>query len=376
MAARVKTKIIKSAVGAEDVSKLFEEMMGVRDADPALVLPKFVKVRNLLRHIYKVFVQFSSFAPLRANFPQAVEGLDQIKKFAEDLRESVYFNPNTPDETVQQYAELSKSEINAFYCKLKDHNKHVKQLLILGGRLKQYKLYLDDSKNLRDNFIGQEPGLSFMIFNFSSLDLKQLWIDRNMKPIVKTYILNVLHSIWKDTYDVYLTITSPNVDIDKFTTVIMESVANLKKQPGLNNCNNAFRRIEKSVDLLKEKFDTYYRESVSSGNPNIIMESFIIDVSNQGLGDARLTREFRQIIQHLHKVSQESGRSKDPNIQKLFKLVNKNVEAMEKGTTVELDESDTITADDIKSTIAASDTTPDLPDATPAAPDTTPDETS
>ena len=138
--------------------------------------------------------------------------------------------------------------------------------------------------------------------------------------------------VYKDLFAIYQLVTSPDVDIDKFADVLMGAIDQLKKQPGLHRCDNAFKRISASVELLKGRFSNYYRESVASANPTIIIESFIVDVSNQGGADARLTREFRQIINHMNKVSEQSGRNKDPAIQKLFSMLNKNFDIMERGT--------------------------------------------
>jgi hypothetical protein len=50
--------------------------------------------------------------------------------------------------------------------------------------------------------------------------------------------------------------------------------------------------------------------------------------------DARLTRVFRTIIQYMHEVSQKTGKNKDPNVQKIMKMLNDNHSLMEKHTGV------------------------------------------
>jgi hypothetical protein len=182
-----------------------------------------------------------------------------------------------------------------------------------------------------------------------------------------------LHKLYIEIFALYKVITSPDVDIEKFTTLLLDSIAKLKHQSGLDRCKNAFKRIEDSVELLKTRFDDYYRESIAASNPNMIVESFIVDVSNKGGGDARLTREFRVIIQHMHKVSQQNGRIKDPNVQKLFKLLNQNYKLMEESNgqpaagldlteTKENPQSKNLSAFDIslKSDVNSSDTSDDV----------------
>jgi hypothetical protein len=332
MSKATRVKQIKQILGdsAEGgINDMFNEMMGVRDAELEIIRPKFVRTRNLARHIYKVLSQFSNFVPLRNDFPDMISAFDQIGQFASEIKESVCFKAQEIEETEDMYASVSKEDLNGLYKKLKE-NPIIKQLIVLCGKLKQYSKYFDDKDNLKDNFIGQEPGLSLIIFPFSTLDLKKLWANQRVSPAIKKYVLSVLHLLYKDLFLIYKITTSPDIDIDKFTKVLVDSIGQLRKQPGLNRCNNAFNRIEKSVSLLKNNFDDYYRESIASENPNMLVESFIVDVSNQGGADARLTREFREIIRYMHKVGAQNGRNKDPNVQKLFKMLNQNFAMMDK----------------------------------------------
>jgi hypothetical protein len=339
MSRRPKLKQIKHALGgtsAQDINGMFEEMMGVRDAEPHIILPKFVGIRNKIIHIYKILMQFSTGA-IGSDFIELSEPMLQIKQFAYELKESIVFNDTLAEETEEQYSSLNKEDLNALYKKLKN-NQFTQRLIVQCSNLKRHSKDFEDVTQLKDNFIKQEPGLSFYIFDFSNLDLKKIWASTRVTPMVKKYILNILHVLYKDLFAIYQMVTSPDVDIDKFTDVLMSAIDQLKKQPGLHRCENAFRRIAASVELLKGRFNNYYRESVASANPTIIIESFIVDVSNQGGADARLTREFKQIIKHMAKVSEQSGRNKDPAIQKLFAMLNKNFEIMERGTRGKSDE--------------------------------------
>ena len=190
-------------------------------------------------------------------------------------------------------------------------------------------------ESLKENFVKQEPGFTLFIFEFSSLDLKALWNDVNIKPYKKKYILTVLNKLYTTTHVIYKCITSPDVDVDKFTETLIRAISDLKKQPALHRCHNAFRRIEQSVGLLKEKFDDYYRESVASENADMLVMNFIMDVSNQGGANASLAREFRTMIKYMHDVSQKTGKNKDPNVKKIFKMLNNNFARMEKNMSKE-----------------------------------------
>lgn len=334
MSGKVKVKQLKKVVGDVNIGGMFEEMMGIKDAEKDIIIPKFVFVRNTVRYICKVFHQFCKM--IHNDFPEYADSLKEIQKFADDMKESIYLTGDK-DETEDAYNALTKEEMNGLYRKLKE-NGYVKKLVLMCSRLKQYSGNFSDPNNLKENFVNQEPGLSFVIFDFSTLDLKLLWSNHKIKPTVKKYILSVLAKLYQHSHAIYKCITSPDVDVEQFTEVLIKAIGDLKKQPQLHRCNNAFRRIEQSVHLLRDKFDDYYRESIASENPDMLVMNFIVDVSNQGGANASLAREFRQIIKYMHEVSQKTGKSKDPNVQKIFKMLNNNFSMMERSTGIHKDE--------------------------------------
>ena len=334
----VKIKQLKKSINTGGINEMFDKMMGIKEADPAVIRPKFVKILNLLRKFYKVMNLFAGMKTLRVDFPHITQDLDEVLDFINKLRDNIKFDPAV-EETEEKYTKLSLEDMNTIYRKLKE-DEDIKLLIVLCGKLKRYKSYLDDKDNLKDNFIGQEPGLSLKIFPFSNFDLKILWANAKMTPTIKKYILSILHNVWKTLFEMYRIITSPDVDIKQFSELLLNAIQKIKKEPELSRCKNAFRRIESSVTLLENNFDGYYRESVASNNPNIIMESFIIDVSNQGGASASLTREFRKIIMYMQKLGNKNGRAKDPRVKQLFKMLNNNFELMEKHSKEEPEEKD------------------------------------
>jgi hypothetical protein len=326
-----KVKELKQLLGGEsagNINTMFEEMIGTKDADPEIILPKFVKTRNLIKHIYRYLLQLGSYNELKNLYLNVQLDLNQIMDFAISIKTNIIWE-SMVDETVNMYVKLNKQEINQFYKKIKN-DWTTKELITLCGKLKRYATNFDTLDNLRDNFIGQEPGLDFRIFDFSSFDLKKVWSNTARNPMVRKFVLTTMHLLYKNLYDLYKTVSSPDVDIEQFTELLIKSIGDLEKRPGLNRCRNAFRRIRDSVGLLRNKFDDYYRDSISAENPNMMVENFILDVANNGTTDARLTREFRLIIQYMHKQGQRSGKTKDPAVQRIFKMLNQNFDLMEK----------------------------------------------
>lgn len=328
-AGRVKQlKQILGGQNGQNMNEMFSQMIGSSDAELDIIVPKFVQTRNLLKKTYRLLLQFGSNNVMENIYNQIQEHLKQILDFAIALKESVVFD-NMNLETDAQYKHLDKKLANQIYNKLKE-DEYVKELIVLCGKLKRYQNNFSDLQNLSDRFIGQEPGLDFRMFDFSNLDLKKIWSNTQGNSMARKYILQTFHVLYNTLMELYGVITSPNVDIEQFTTTIIEAIAQLERRPGLERCKNAFKRIRDSVGLLKNRFNDYYRDSVSSENPNLMIENFILDVSNSGSADARLTREFRTIIQYMHKMGQQSNKNKDPAVRALFKMLNQNFELMER----------------------------------------------
>lgn len=326
-----KVKELRRLLGgnsAGTLNDMFAELMNVKDAKKDIILPKFVQSRNIIKRLYKLLLQLGSYKDFSGLYPTIGDDMREIMDFAIGIKETIVWETMT-EETEQQYDKLTQEELNQFYKKIKS-DQFVKDLIALCGRLKRYQLNFNDLKNLKDGFVGQEPGLDFKIFYFSNFDLKKIWAVTDKTSMIRKYILTTFHVMYNNLYQLYKVITSPDVDIDEFTSILTESLGQLEKRPGLNRCKRAFKRIRDSVGLLKNKFDDYYRDSVSSENPNLIVENYILDVANTCSSDAKLTREFRVIIQYMHKAGQQSGKAQDPAVKQLFKLLNKNFEVMDK----------------------------------------------
>ena len=119
--------------------------------------------------------------------------------------------------------------------------------------------------------------------------------------------------------------TSPDVDVTEFSEIIVKSIAAIKKQ--IPRCDKAFAQIEKSIGLLQNNFNGYYKDFIQSQNPSTIIESFVIDVSDSAKSDPQTARQFRKIINFYRKKTQ--GKIKDPKLQAIFSALNSNINAMD-----------------------------------------------
>ena len=330
----VKVKRMMPKGSAEDANMLndmFSQMTGSENADPDIIIPKLCNLNNLLIKYSKIYNLLLTFKDFIDNFPECESNFTEISKFIESLGHIVTDSSKFTEEILKSWP---SDNINALYKQFKI-NKAVQDIIITSSNLGKYKRYLIDINNLGDEFIKREPGLSFKPIAFTGLDLKILWASDKLSNMAKKYILSIISHTYNIGHQIYQLITSPDIDIKKFSEVLIKNIEKMKKQ--IPRCNKAFDIIANSVHLLEDNFGGYYKTSVEAENPSIIIESFIIDVSMSQKANATVTTQFRKIIMFMKR---QSANSKDPRVTKLFKILNSQFNMMQKETGVNPDSDD------------------------------------
>lgn len=309
---------------AADLNKLFSQITGTSDPERNVIIPKINKIfRNIIEYnkLYNVLLNFTIFTE---QFPDYKFWFDDIKTFLDNLIKTtgVVTTQSYDDGLPQTYTALSDSALVAFYKTLKE-NAYLKKIIITGSTLSAHKIHITNIDKLDDIFIIREPGLTLQPLSFSTLDLKTIWsFDINEKA--KKFIMSILRHTYLIGIDTYDIVTSPDVDIKKFSKILVTSLAKMKKM--IPRCDQAFGIIENSVQLLEDKFKGYFRGSVEAGNPNIIIESFIVDISTSQKASPVVTSQFRKIVSFL---KERSAQNNDPKIKKLFSMLNGQFSAVD-----------------------------------------------
>mgnify|MGYP000468662943 CR=1 FL=1 len=221
--------------------------------------------------------------------------------------------------------EIDDSNLIRFYLQLKEH-KVIKDCIHICKNLIIYKKYIENNDNLSDNFIKSSKTHELVIFPFCNFDIKFIYTIVKIDDSIKKYLLIFMNMLFNTSYDIYQIITSPDIDISNFSDIIVDSIKQAKKM--IPRANKAFRKIEESVELLKDNFQNYYKDFITTKNPTIIIENFILDVSKENTGelDLDLARQFKKIVMFYQKKSQ--GKIKDPRINQLFEMLNKNFDML------------------------------------------------
>jgi hypothetical protein len=335
---RVKVKTSKKQIADDSVVHMFNQMLGTEDADITIIIPKYELVKSKVKSLSKILLAATEDV-IRKSFPDEKNGCDEILVYIESLNDIDFIATPPLHSQITPDAAL---EINKSYKLIKDNN-DIKMMVLIYKNLICYSDRLSTGADFDDSFIARIPGYEFKPLPFSELNIKRMWFSPNITDRIKKYMFTVMSIILGISKDIYKTLTSPDIDVKKFSQGIINSIALVKKK--IPRCDKAFKKIEQSVELLVGNFDGYYKDFIQSQNPSTIIESFVIDVSNSGGADAQTTRQFGQIINYYKKATH--GKIKDPKIKEIFNLLNSRFDSMEsnytsqnESTTVDETESD------------------------------------
>ena len=333
---KIKSKVVKATLANKDVLDMFQGVLGTAEGSATLSIthPKYVKIQTHVERFIKLLEAFHSsnlmgmFQGPKEHLCNYIEALKN--QYAESFTapdfsqwvSSIMFMPEDyakiPPELVAKFGE---SFTVVKKCSI------VNTVIVTCKNLIAHKKSIENGNDLKDKFITKGAGMTFApLPDLPHINFKQIYIDDRLSKIDKEFILVILHKMYTISHDVYDAISSPDVDVDEFVSVIMSSIGDVKKH--IPRCDQAFQKIIDSVDLLKGNFNGYYKDFAASGNPTIIMENFVLDVSKGTTSSPAITSQFRRIISHYRKLA--SQQASNPKLQSLFAQVDANFQELEK----------------------------------------------
>jgi hypothetical protein len=310
-----KVRMIKQSVDQQGLSDMFNQLLGdEKSLDINIIKDKYLRLKTDIERIYKLLESFKNtiYNKVLKDHPNTEMYNKNIDGFITDCKDLFP-------------SDLLDSELIRFYKNIKEH-KNIKDCINICKNLIIYKKYIEDNDNLSDNFIKSSKTHELKIFPFCNFDIKYIYTTIKVDESIKKYLLIFMNMLYNTCYDIYQIITSPDIDISKFSDIIVESIKQARKM--IPRANKAFKKIEESVELLKDNFQNYYKDFITTKNPTIIIENFILDVSKENTGelDLDLARQFKKIVMFYQKKSQ--GKIKDPKINQLFEMLNKNFDML------------------------------------------------
>lgn len=310
-----RTKVIKqnvSGVDQKELSEIFGQLVGDRDSlDPDIVIDKFTKLTTSVERMSKLMSSFSksiygkvlSLDPHVGMYKRNMEGW---------IADCNHLLGNTEGQMVDRYLSA------------KDH-KIVHDCIHICGKLSRYKKCIQHNDNLSDTFLKSSKTKDLCIFPFCDFDIKFLYVYGDVDESVRKYILLFLNMVFNTTYDISQIIMTPDLDIEKLSSVIVTAISESKKM--IPRANKAFKCIEESVELLKGNFSNYYHDFVVSKDPSTIITSFLVDCQSNAKDrgdkvDVELARQFMRITSFYRKRS--AGKINDPRISQLLDILDSN----------------------------------------------------
>lgn len=340
-----RVKISKNDM-SEDMNHMFKQMMGEEMPDYSIARPKYEKLLKIMQNISTLLMKFSN--QLEKRFPEYAKYFQEMIEYASllkglcvefDIAPLPPFDVNSPTtkETMLKYIELVCKQ----YMALKKNN-NIQRLVIICKDLSTYTKYIKNTEKLSAEFIYESPDPDLCILRkMTQLPFKQLYLSEKISklPNAQSYILTFLHVLLGETTQIFELLSSPDIDIDKFTTIITNAIGQLKGHPELKGCDAAFDKIKSSTNMLKENFNSYYGDFVSSNNPNIIMEEFISDVSRKVEGNARLVLQFKKIMGFYRKQLQKQ-KNVSPHVMGMMNFVGNKLDNVDTSQLPKHDDDD------------------------------------
>lgn len=329
---RVKVKKIKMPIGKdEDIAEMFNQMLGAGSINMTIAWPRYRRIKSLVENLVKLFEMLnkSPFMEKNANFTNQ---RTEISKFCVSAQAQIGTMFAMDFSDYEWNLNLIEEELKTKFSEAYDRMKKsdlINTFVIMCSNLAVYKKYISDVNKLNHKFITSMAGAEWSPFPFTSLNLKQIFCLDNIGENTIRFFMVVLNKAFELGYQLYKEISSPDIDVDQFVEIIMNSMNEIQKRPELSRCRKAFQKIKESVNLLKDKFGNYYRDFISTKDSTIIMQHFIIDVSKSSDADTETTRQFRQIINYYRKIAQEQ--ITNPRVKMLFDRVNESFKELERG---------------------------------------------
>lgn len=323
---RGKQKVITKSLKDKDLSEMFNQMLGAESADITIAYPKYQSLKNILEMLLKLTKIFSNSNFMKTfGFEENKAEIDRfLDKSEKEFNELFSIDFSNYEWNLTLVEEEDRKHFNETYEKMKECVL-IQTFIKVCNNLIRYKKHLENNKELSYKFVNNISGVEFSPLPFTSLNFKYIFEADNIDATAKKFTLTMLGKLYTLSYDLYKEFSKPDIDVDKFVEVITSNLGEVKKR--IPRCDKAFKKIEESVSMLKNNFGKYYRDFVETKQSTIIMENFILDVSNNTKADPELTLQFRKIINYYRKMASQNVTN--PQVKQLFQKVEEKMKILE-----------------------------------------------
>lgn len=124
--------------------------------------------------------------------------------------------------------------------------------------------------------------------------------------------------------NIYNTSSKSLIDPKKMANVITSALEELKAVPDLKDCGDIFKMITGCSGILEENFETYYKEADACGDKNIIITSYISDVTKKHSDriTPTMSLKFKKLLSVIDKKSKGKNIREDKEIKEVINVVD------------------------------------------------------
>ncbi len=213
----------------------------------------------------------------------------------------------------EEYMELLKTDIKKSYISIKNSSV-VLNLFHTYNKIIQFK-DLIISKELSIDSIRKEH-VSIPLFQESDFDLKMLFDDTDISDDIKKYMLQFISIVYTLGTCIYNVYSTPDMNVEEFSGVLLNGLSDIQKH--IPRCEKGFKILKNSGSLLKNNFNSYYKDYLCTGNSTIILENYVNDVLQEQSKHKKPTvqRELREILKFLIAKATDAEKQKNSPLPK------------------------------------------------------------
>lgn len=287
--ARTKVKKIDVDLNIEELNDVFNQMTGECDPDVSIVYPKYVDIIAKLKQFKQCCESLIEL--LKSDDKQ----YDEVLSFAAQIETIIANEKIQSDFESQHYLDLAKGTV-------------VEQIVETCSKFAPIYIHLEKEWSAVDRkFMNRVASISFSPLAFSDVDFKHLYlVEGDQDEEVQECVFTVLRGMFLSSYKIYKISTSPNIDKNYIAQLMINSISKLK--PHIPGCRDVFDKIESSVGLFENNFDSYYKDFLQSGDNTALFTSFLSDVAKDNKKtDIKLLVQCRKLIKFLRDNSRSNG---------------------------------------------------------------------
>lgn len=300
-----------------DVADAFAQLAGEGEPDLNIIFTKYNEVRLNTLKCMKEFSTFASQFLTKYPNPDIIaetgkfnqanldDFLRLMKNRTDQFAGKIDLNVETTAEERQEFAEAYKA--------IKESDL-VKRFIVIRRQIEGFTTI--EKISSRSAYIPFSP--------FINVDLAVLFNEIDTED--KEYICGMLTRLVESAMIVFNRISTPDFDVDQMIAKLMEYIQATKSQ--IPRAEQAFKKIEESMHILRDNFGSYYRAFASTTDPTVILTNFIEDVrGNVSDKDVKALMQFKKIISFFRT---KSTTIKDPRAKAILKAIDDQFNEIEK----------------------------------------------